>query len=418
MWSIIGRASSIRSVLSRVMVLCALATVATVPQVRAFDSSAAPSGRDAAYWPFDSRSPWNSPIRSDAVYTPIAMRRWSVSGGGYANIEGYSIPTYLASSTDPIRKIYRTHYWTGTGWADAPFPGVLWKQIRVPDAARAAWGTDGHLNVISEDRATVYELFRARRTAEGDLSTYMATSNDMRGPGHHTPTAGTVAAGTSSLGGMIRLGELVNGTGELGTGIRHALQGGGYGKAYNRNAPGGNSWVWPASLSDPPSTYDVTGNVYMGSLLAIPPWVDINALGIADPQALEVARALQDYGVYLIDAIGAPANKIVIRIDPQAADDIRNRPTFDAGLSIALRHLWLVANSHSNGGAPPTPGGGGKPRRPLAPPFGTINSGFPGDTLAFHAQGEQLPSGAEFAPFLALTVLIPLRRSVRRHKGR
>jgi hypothetical protein len=168
---------------------------------------------------------------------------------------------------------------------------------------------------------------------------------------------------------MIRRGELVNGTGGFGTGIRHALQGAVPPFGMNRNAPGGRTWVWPASSSDPPSTYDVVGNVYMGSLLAIPPGVNINTLGITDSQALEVARALQDYGLYIVDRAGIPANKIVIRIDPQAATDIGNRTAFEAGINLAMRQLQVVTNSHTSGGAPTTPGGGGTPRRPLASSF-------------------------------------------------
>ncbi len=296
------------------------------------------------------------------------MPSWDVSGGGYANIEGYSIPTYVAKSSDPVRKVH-----------DRALGGKVVDTIRVPDSAREAWGTDGHLNIIDETHRWVSEMFAVQRLPSGDLSTLGYLKNDLRGPGggfdyYH----GTIAAGMSSLGGMIRKGELVNGTAGLRTGIRHALQGIVYPKGLNRNVPGGTpcvypnpcrSWVWPASSSDPPWGYDTIGNVYMGSLLAIPPWVNIHNLGITDPQAFEVARALQDYGLYVVDTGGVPSNQIVIRIDPQAETDLRDRKAFEKDLSIALSQLWVVANSHASGRAPSTPGGGGQPRRQLAPPF-------------------------------------------------
>jgi len=325
------------------------------------------AGRDPAEWPFDARSPWNYPIGSGAIFAPEEMPNWSVSGGGHANIEQYSIPTYVATASDPPRRIFDRQR--------GPDPGVLRDVIRVPDEARPAVGTDGHLNIIDETHRWVVELYAVQRLPNGDLSTRGFNRNDLRGPGAGFERwKGSVAAGTSSLGGMIRRGELVSGTAGLGTGIRHALQAVVPPTALNRKAPGGRAFVWPASSADTPAvqgrgSYDVTGNVYMGSLLAIPPTVEIDALGIADPQAREVARALQDYGVYIVDTGGIRRDRIVIRIDPQAADDIRDRRAFGSGLSTALRHLQVVVNSHVGGKAPPVPGGGGAPRRPLPPPF-------------------------------------------------
>jgi hypothetical protein len=168
----------------------------------------------------------------------------------------------------------------------------------------------------------------------------------------------------------------------------------------------------------------------MGSLLAIPPTVDITTLGITDPQALEVARALQDYGVYIVDTGGIPPDQIVIRIDPQAAAEIASRASFEAGLSLALRKLQVVTNSHANGLAPNTPGGGGAPRRPPAPPFGEINSSGRGDMHVAVARSqrpynasatgqirrEYFPWTPVLAASIAASILarLPLRRS--RHK--
>jgi hypothetical protein len=237
------------------------------------------------------------------------------------------------------------------------------------------------MNLVDAAGEFVHELYHARRLPDENFETFGYVKNDLRGSGAGFRSwHGTVAAGTSSLGGMIRRGELVAGTGGLGSGIRHALQGVAPKDALNRNAPGSGScpgarcrpYVWPASSADSPAFsgagYDTRGNVYMGSLLAIPPSVEIEELGITDPQALEVAHALQDYGIYINDQ-GSTRGKLVIRIDPQAAGEIRNREQFMQGLGLAIRALMVVANSHAHGRAPTTPGGGGRPRRPLAPPL-------------------------------------------------
>ena len=336
--------------------------------------SGAAEVRDPAEWPFDARSPWNYPIGSDAVYEQITMPRWAARKGGYANIEWYSIPTYVAASSDPLRAIYDRRGGRGA-------PGTPAGVLRVPELARAAQGSDGHLNIIDDEHEWVHEFYHAERLPSGDLRSSGYVKNDLTGLGAgFAAWHGTVASGTSSLGGMIRKGELVAGTGGLGTGIRHALQGVVLTNSLNRNAPGGSPcpgpgcrpFVWPASSADSPAFkgagYDVTGNVYMGSLLAIPRGVDISRLGIDDPQALEVARAMQDYGVYIIDQ-GNIGGRLVVRIDPQAAGEIKRRDAFIAGLGIAVDALMVVTNSHANGRAPATPGGGGSRRRPLAPPF-------------------------------------------------
>lgn len=335
--------------------------------------SVASMARDPTEWPFDVRSPWNYPIGSTAEYVKLVSQRWDISTGGYANIERYSIPTYVATLSDPLRAVFDRYKRTGTS------PVVI--RLRIPDVARPAQGTDGHLNVIDETEGIVHEFYRARRTAGGDLETFGLVRNDLYGPGGgFRGWHGTVAAGTSSLGGVIRKGELTTGTAALGSGIRHALQGVAPKDALNRNAPGAGAcpgslcrpFVWPASSADTPALrgegYDTVGNAYMGSLLAIPRWIDIRRLGIVDPQAFEVARALQDYGVYIVDQ-GSTGGRLVIRIDPQAVGEIGNRDAFAYGLNLAIRALMIVSNSHTRGLAPLTPGGGGTPRRPLAPPL-------------------------------------------------
>lgn len=357
-------------------------------------------GRDPAAWPFSATSPWNHPIGSGAVYSRINSPTWNVAGGGHANIEWYSIPTYVATGTDPLRRIIDRRN------------GRLVDTIRVPPAARPAQGTDGHLNIIDETHRWVSELYAVEFLPNGDLSTIGYNKNDLRGPGGgFDGWHGSVAAGTSGLGGMVRKGELTQGTANLRSGVRHALQGVVRGIALNRNAPGGRAFVWPASSADTSALqgrgYSTSGNVYMGSLLAIPPWVNLDQLGITDPQAMEVARALQDYGVYIVDTGGVALDKIVIRIDPQAADDIRNRGAFSSGLSRALRQLWVVSNSHANGYAPSVPGGGGTPRRDLPPGFAS------GTRLPLHQAAGGTAEPLVFS-MLAVAIWLPL---VHRRRG-
>ena len=99
-----------------------------------------------------------------------------------------------------------------------------------------------------------------------------------------------------AFAGAVRPGELTNG-------IKHALALI-VGANFLSRAPGGG-WVWPATAADGgwESSYvgqDIT-NLYMGSLVAIPRTLDINSLGLALPQSVTLARALQQYGAYAVD---------------------------------------------------------------------------------------------------------------------
>ena len=58
----------------------------------------------------------------------------------------------------------------------------------------------------------------------------------------------------------------------------------------------------------------------MGSLLAIPPDIDITQIGVGSSgPAFEIARALQDYGAYIVDSTVV---NFVFQVEPAAADEI------------------------------------------------------------------------------------------------
>ena len=98
----------------------------------------------------------------------------------------------------------------------------------------------------------------------------------------------------------------------------------------------------------------------MGSLLAIPPSVDLATIGIASSgPAFEVAKALQNYGAYVTDAAGA---NLVFYVEPSARGEVPD--DFESQLAKAVAFLRVVANN-----GPRSVGGGGSPRRPLAPPL-------------------------------------------------
>ena len=108
---------------------------------------------------------------------------------------------------------------------------------------------------------------------------------------------GPRGSGLSALGGTIRLGE-------LDTGINHALAVMGSSRRYSRDNP----FMWPASRADGYADNPIWGylgadpNYAMGTLLAIPPSVDLQAMAWNTPQGLILAQSAQTYGWYIVDS--------------------------------------------------------------------------------------------------------------------
>lgn len=321
---------------TRVSVLCALALAGCS------DDDAGPT-RDPGLWPFSATSPWNTPIGVEAEYAEVDSPGLDLDLGASMNVTEWSHPVYLASDADPVRTFYRLD--DGSECASVP----------VPDDAVPALGTDAHLHVVSPDHLTVVETWLTVRLASQDFESGACVVNELRGPGVYSDWHGVRAYGGSAIAGLIRRGEITRG-------IPHALAAAVPPGAMNRNGPGGNPWVWPASSADDGAevSYADSGNLFMGSLLAIPPEVDVAGLGLSAP-ALAIARALQDYGAYITDSGGGDA-MIGFYAEPAAADELALDLWDDF---LVLAPLLQVVTSNAEA----TPGGGGTPRAPAAPPF-------------------------------------------------
>jgi hypothetical protein len=106
------------------------------------------------------------------------------------------------------------------------------------------------------------------------------------------------------IAGIIRAGELEKG-------IRHALSLFALHAGLNRHAGNGQPFVWPARhmpIDLRKLEYmGTTGNVCYGTRLAIPRDVDLASLGVSGA-ALEIARALQTYGAFVVHSYPTAPN--------------------------------------------------------------------------------------------------------------
>ena len=156
---------------------------------------------------------------------------------------------------------------------------------------------------------------------------------------------GIRAYGGSAIGGLIRTWEMQAGV------IRHALA---FAMPRSAMVPGP---VWPATSQDSGAVGTYTGALPMGTLVAIPSSVNLTTLGLS-PAGLAIARALEQYGAYLVDA----SSQFTLYAEP-SADALLGSARTD--LAMIHAQLRVITNN-----SPGSVGGGGQPLAPLAPALG------------------------------------------------
>ena len=155
------------------------------------------------------------------------------------------------------------------------------------------------------------------------------------------------------------------------------------------NPDGRNAWVFPARTADCCHDYGhlrPAGNtgapVPMGGLLAIPPSVNIDSLGLETAFAKRLAWTLQNYGAYVVDNSTTDDGQwtewdwhwehgATALLRQQFGHSTAVGPSVSGGTGTAwyrdnlklMDALQLVTNN-----TPTSKGGGGTPRQPALPP--------------------------------------------------
>jgi hypothetical protein len=119
----------------------------------------------------------------------------------------------------------------------------------------------------------------------------------------------------SAIGGTIRLGELLP-----GSVIKHALKVNIYAAKYLAYNATHKGFRWPATQSDGYAADVYRGKVEatrMGSLLALPPSIDINNMSLETEPDKIIAKAFQDYGAYIVDDPYWDVTAFITEFSPQ-----------------------------------------------------------------------------------------------------
>jgi hypothetical protein len=248
--------------------------------------------------PYADDSPWNRPVgrvpgRPAGLTVPLT-----------SDPSGYTFPVYEVSSRTPLRTVRFDGWYSrvtagGTrlvnvraGGGDGS-KGVA--RVPVPAQARAAAGSDAQVILVNRDTGEEWDMSQFTRAGDG--------SYDVTNVGHYQTTWSAVpplddnrqpyflrGAKIPYLAGLVRPCEIARGR------INHALA-----FAYHEVSA---RWIYPATQSD--------GNgegLPMGTRLQLDPTIGAQTIKRrwgCTGACFTIARALQRYGMYIVDGSGRP----------------------------------------------------------------------------------------------------------------
>jgi hypothetical protein len=330
-----------------------------------------PTSRVPWEWPFDPQSIWNLPIGSNAIYIPA-----NIQSGEWTSADVELL--FSVSESEPLTRLYAPGSWThrcsGTNSPTGNPHDEMY--IRFPEDQIVPDATPGYTPnnataILQPDGETIISLEPLARCTAGDpVYGYYFGEENIYGLGI---TGGHGGSGLSTLGGSIRLGELVN-----DEPIRHALKVNLWGQLYlNYNSQDATpGYRWPAYKADSAAPWSYKGTnsqLEMGAMLALSPDVTPQSLGITTVPALKMFYALQDYGAYVVDDTGW--NVTAFNLQEGVKEEFKQTYDYDFETSdtnsqwfkeyyTLVKNLSIVTNNSEN-----SIGGGGERRVPLAPAF-------------------------------------------------
>lgn len=336
-----------------------------------------PASRVATEWPFAQNSIWNIPIGSAATYVPAGIG----APGAWAFTVDEDI---LVLTPEAPRQDVLKH---DAGWSDQlrcesiiEPKEVLISNVPIPTTFTTDPGYNGlrpnhSAALLRADGRTLVQTqpFHVCGTGGTAVSQFRPPDDDLyTGDGIRGAHGGS---GMSSIGGTLRLGELV----PSGV-IRHALKINLYAKKYLAfNLDETPGYRWPAIRADGYANADTYGGLVpaleMGALLALHPDFDLEQLQTGPGRIL--AQALINYGGYVVDDTAwdvfavatewSPAGRVIDEFKEVWGYDMETNNKehpWAQDMALVFTALQVVDNNSQD-----NIGGGGTPRQPLAPPF-------------------------------------------------
>jgi len=317
-----------------------------------------PATRNPYLWPFSQNSIWNTPIGSNAQYVSYQSTFSIGVNNTYCDDD-----IIVLTPTVALMDVYQCN--EDWGWGDhmrkdggiifsAPIPQDFYFS-RHGNACLSVLMPDGH-TILSSQPFYHYSGYTY------GTSRYNFPNTDIYTEGIDGSHGGS---GMSAIGGTIRMGELAPDAPP----IHHALKMAVYSHDVGHR--------WPAPKDDAWSSNVRTTGFCDGSLCALLPSYDIGA-NLETEVGKHIAKACQDYGIYLVDGTGWPDhNEIMVENGPNGwvVDEVKQKwngldmqtgqnTAFGRDMKKIYGNLSIVENNTAD-----NVGGGGTKRAPMAPPF-------------------------------------------------
>lgn len=297
------------------------------PAARGADDRAGAVAAATCSRPYTATSPWNTPIPRTARYEARSPAHVRALGGPLtSDPTQFTYPVYVIDDRTPRRAVQLDGRYSSVTGGGRRLRGLQRATVRIPipDAARQSAGDDAQIILIDPVRGDEWGLWRA---AQGPGGRWTATNGyhyNTRWSGVPPSGFGSRGAGVPYLAGLVRPCEIRRGR------IDHAL-------AFAYDYPTARH-VRPATKSDGGSTHP--DDVPEGARFQLDPSItdaDLRRRGCGRACRI-IARALQRYGMYVIDNSGRP--KIMLEYEGTAR--WRGLVSEHTAEAIPMRRLRLL----------------------------------------------------------------------------
>lgn len=266
---------------------------------------------------YSSDSPLNAKIGPNPEVDPNSAQMISTFSqdptGLVIMLKQFSAPVYFADANTPRHDVELPC---------GPFWGLgvsRMKSVPIPNWAEPASDTDGadnpavpgecgenadqdnHMIILDLTTRCEYDFWQARKKADGTWEASWGNRIEMDGSGVYANGLSTRGSGFAFLGGLIWPDELKAGQ------INHALV-----FNYPKTKSGGP--VSPATASDGVS--ESQDAIPEGARLQLNPDLNLDSLPL-EPYEKTVAKALQEYGMWLVDT-GGSSGIGLYAVDPRS----------------------------------------------------------------------------------------------------
>ncbi len=259
---------------------------------------------------YSQQSPFNQLIAANAsidpessMYISALVESAQPQDNFVISLKQFSTTVFIANDSTPRHRVFLPcgDYWQlGVNYLnDVPIPDFAEPTYDIDGENRPVKAgkcgeksdQDNNMVILDLDNRCEYDFWQARKV-NGAWEASWANSISMDGNGVYEYGLSTRGSGFAFLGGIIWPDELKNGV------INHAL-------VFNYSLTKSNGPVAPASESD--GEVNRSDALPEGAHLRLDPALNLSSLNLS-PSEMIIAKAMQDYGLYLCDNGGGGGN--------------------------------------------------------------------------------------------------------------